>query len=365
MTDFSTTVIKLAADGSNWITYKDRLTWTITSQRWSTHLTSATVTQQYINASNVNGMTPHERWEDEENQVKQLIAVSLPDQVFNVVKVKANVFEIWEEIKNLHQKQSKMIIVDLGKELQRTQLGEDDDARAHFAKLIRLCEQLASMGKTYDDDEFSSILLGSLPPVYDHIVGGMNATADSTGNPITTSQVIRLIGDEYDRRVIRRGGKKNGADEAFTANSQKMDARNIECYNCHKLGHYKSDCWAKGGGKEGQHLPQKNDNDNRNNDNRNDNRQENRGNRGRNNDNSNSGNRNNRNTNNRNDNCNESASTAADDFGAWAAIKEIDKDIPSTYIPIPDTAYTAPIVRPPEIEVELYDSGASKHMSPF
>jgi len=30
------------------------------------------------------------------------------------------------------------------------------------------------------------------------------------------------------------------------------DKRNVECYNFHKAGHYKCDCWAKGGGKEGQ-----------------------------------------------------------------------------------------------------------------
>jgi len=30
------------------------------------------------------------------------------------------------------------------------------------------------------------------------------------------------------------------------------DKHKVECYNCHKTGHYKSECWAKGGGKEGQ-----------------------------------------------------------------------------------------------------------------
>jgi hypothetical protein len=28
--------------------------------------------------------------------------------------------------------------------------------------------------------------------------------------------------------------------------------KNVEYFNCHKKGHYAADCWAKGGGKEGQ-----------------------------------------------------------------------------------------------------------------
>ena len=31
----------------------------------------------------------------------------------------------------------------------------------------------------------------------------------------------------------------------------------MECYNYHKKGHIAKDCWAKGGGKEGQNPQRK------------------------------------------------------------------------------------------------------------
>ena len=43
------------------------------------------------------------------------------------------------------------------------------------------------------------------------------------------------------------GGTNNRGGKA----GKKLN-EDIECFNCHKKGHKKSDCWAKGGGKEGQ-----------------------------------------------------------------------------------------------------------------
>ena len=215
-----------------------------------------------------------------------------------------------------------------------------------------LQEQLASMGKILDNDEYTTVLLGSLPDSYDNVTGGLNAAADSTGNPINVDQVVRLISDEYDRRMLKKG--KNGSDEAFAVNNQKQrDKCNIECFNCHNFGHYKSDCWAKGGGKEGQHPPRHNDSnnssDNHGNCNRND-RSNSSNNHGR--------NLNNCNNSNRSSNHNEDMSTAnAADIEAWAAIEEVEGDKSATC--------TSAQVHQPQVETERYDSGASRHMSPF
>jgi hypothetical protein len=259
--DLRSSVTKLASDGSNWANYRDRMVWNINSRRWAEHLAGATLPQTYFAAGDINGQTPQQRWDSEEAAVMNMIAASVPDHVFNRIKSKTNTHEVWTAVKAIYQTRSKMITVDLGKKLQSAKMGDDDDARAHLTQLLDLREQLASMGKNYDSDEFASILLGSLPTSYEPTISAINAAADSTNNAVTPDQVIRLVSDEYDRRVIRLG-KKNGPDEAFAANGQKQrDKKAVECFNCHKMGHYKSDCWAKGGGKEGQRPARRTDND--------------------------------------------------------------------------------------------------------
>ena len=72
---------------------------------------------------------------------------------------------------------------------------------------------------------------------------------------------MQTVIDEYDRRSTRSGvPKEKGSDAAFFAGGTnnrggragKRTNKDIECFNCHKKGHKKPDCWAKGGGKEGQ-----------------------------------------------------------------------------------------------------------------
>ena len=57
--------------------------------------------------------------------------------------------------------------------------------------------------------------------------------------------------------------KDDSKDTAFTAlegskGGKKDWKKGIKCHNCGKTGHLKAECWAKGGGKEGQ-RPSKSD----------------------------------------------------------------------------------------------------------
>jgi hypothetical protein len=77
----------LAMDGSNWITYHDRISWLLKMRGLGNHLTSIAATVPYKSAGTVNGLTPKEHWTMDENAASQLIGAMIPDSVFHKIKM--------------------------------------------------------------------------------------------------------------------------------------------------------------------------------------------------------------------------------------------------------------------------------------
>jgi hypothetical protein len=108
------------------------------------------------------------------------------------------------------------------------------------------------MGKNIIDWKYTSILFGSLPPSYKIILHGLNTAAHLTKMSIMPDAVTCLMTNKYDCRVMKKGNESD--NEAFMAatSQNKKKKCDIECHNYHKKGHIKAECWAKGGSKEGQ-----------------------------------------------------------------------------------------------------------------
>jgi hypothetical protein len=99
-----TKITQLAADGSNWENYRNRIILTIRSKKWKDHLTSDKPTKRYINGGSVNGAIPTERWENNKGMLMHLIVTLIPNSAFNKIKDKKTVMEAWKELKNLYEK---------------------------------------------------------------------------------------------------------------------------------------------------------------------------------------------------------------------------------------------------------------------
>jgi gag-polypeptide of LTR copia-type len=106
-------VIQLAADGSNWVNYHDRMMLVIRSHKWKDHLTNDSPTTHYVDGGTINGVTPKEQWEDNEAALINLIALLIPDSAFNKIKNKTKAKEVWTALKDLHEEQSPMVAIEL------------------------------------------------------------------------------------------------------------------------------------------------------------------------------------------------------------------------------------------------------------
>ena len=124
------------------------------------------------------------------------------------------------------------------------------------------------MGEAVTDDNFHSIILGSLPQSYDLFltaitnqtnpipfvvkaepltIGGITLPAqDITVTPpkISPDDLIETLGQEADCWALKAGNPKDGKDIAFSASpsggqkgGKKKKKSGPECWKCHKLGH--------------------------------------------------------------------------------------------------------------------------------
>ena len=192
--------MKLATNGSNWVTYRDQLIRTFESRGWRDHLTSTTYPTTYLTTGTVNGQSPKQRGAVEEAITKNWIAATVPDPIWNQIKSKTTTKEVWEAMKAIHQPISKKTTVDLHNELQTMKLEEEGNA---------VCSE-----------------------------------PDWKDTPATPEQVIRLVIDEYDHRVNELDN--SGPEEANATKSQKKRdrRRRNKGKKCHKPDQLKENCQA-------------------------------------------------------------------------------------------------------------------------
>ena len=251
-------VPKLSPDGSNWVVYHDRFIWAMQTNTFTNHAVADAPTTAYIAVGDVSRLTPNACWAKEENTIKLVLSSTLPDTAFNRIKTTANVCDAWEILKWVYEERSKALVADIIQKFRNKCCDEDESIRSHFEYLANLHEQLVAIGKAVTDEDYTDTLLALLPASYNSAVSSIS-TSVCLGSKVLTAEIFeQFIIDKSKRRQVKNNCAKV-QDEALTADSgngkgkdQRRDKHKVKCYNCHKTSHYKSECWAKGGSKEGQ-----------------------------------------------------------------------------------------------------------------
>ena len=116
--------------------------------------------------------------------VKHLIISSVSDKILNRIKGSTNAKAWWASLKGICEGRLWSLLIDLGKKLQNTHCGVDNNIQVHFTKLANFREQLTAMGESIVDQQYANILLASLPSCYDMRICIITTNADETGKDI-------------------------------------------------------------------------------------------------------------------------------------------------------------------------------------
>jgi len=319
------TIPKLSNNGSNWVNYCDRVLWLLESQTIDNHINHDSPPTAYQNQGKVRGVEYADCWKKEETAIKQVIGPSIPCTTFSCIKGQKNIKGVWDILKQIYEEKTRALAADLMQQFQNTRCGDNDNVCTYFENLCNLREQLASMGKLISDEDYTDILLASLPTSYDSSCSSISNSTCLGSQVLTADMFESLILDEYTWRKLKKP-LSNSKDEAFGADAPRSKK---QCSNCNKHGHLKANCWAKGGGKEGQGLKRNKDKDK-----------------------------------------SKDTLAMAEEvllLDAWAAIEEIEDGTKEAWVKTVAVAGSS-LARPGQAHhttTEIYDSGASWHMSPF
>jgi hypothetical protein len=196
--------------------------------------------------------------------VKQQVFSTISDQLLLCVQKLEGANEVWTEICQIHEGKMQLVQIDLQRHMQETRCEEGGDVKVHFAELLRLRESPTSMGVVINDIDFHTIILGSLPELYQPLLSSISAAAKITKMPLTSYELISIITEEYKHHQLTKQcrPRKKPANSALAVRESRGKGKSVPssaksnpdaiCYNCDRKGHYKTDCWCPGGGKEGQ-----------------------------------------------------------------------------------------------------------------
>ena len=122
---------------------------------------------------------------------------------------------------------------------------DTDNVRTHLEEMTLIYERLSGMGAQIHDQDYTSMILMSLPKTYTMHLETIADSTSSIGRPLSTHDFITKAIELYEKRQLRidRDTKSGSKDTAFQSGEQncnkkgkgRTSKKDVECHNCHYL----------------------------------------------------------------------------------------------------------------------------------
>jgi hypothetical protein len=231
--------------------------------------TSAAQTPTAPRTSTASSPDPTQVWEEKDERALAQICLTLEENPLNIAEDKKSAKEAWVALEKRFVGQGALDASDLAYDLHHIKLDDSKPLEPQINQMRILCQQLDSLGDTITDAKFALIIAKALPHAYKPLktIAIANTQDASTlacetllGQIIREEKSIKSEEAETATLLVRSTKLPEKGNKLAGKKPQKGKDR-PRCTNlkCNKIGHTFEQCWAEGGGSEGQRPPKSKD----------------------------------------------------------------------------------------------------------
>ena len=195
------------------------------------------------------------------NYLFQAIDRSILETILNKDTAKS----IWDSLKQKYQGTARVKrahLQALRREFEVLQMKEGESVNEYFARTLTIANKMRIHGETMGDVVVIEKILRSMIPKFNYVVCSIEESNDIdtlTIDQLQSSLLVheqRMNGPAVEEQALKvtyedrsRGGRGRGRSgfrgRGRGRGTQSYDKSTVECYHCHKLGHYQFECPSK------------------------------------------------------------------------------------------------------------------------
>ena len=156
---------------------------------------------------------------------------------------------LWKNLCDVKEPKGLLGVLAARQQLFRLVVEEGTSMADHITTFRKLQDNCAKMGIEIPDGDLALLLITSLTDSWDTFTTSFFGSSYATTTTISLVTLITTLSEEYERWRA----KANATESAQYTIGKSSRPKPI-CMNCNKTGHSMENCYAKGGGKEGQAL---------------------------------------------------------------------------------------------------------------
>jgi hypothetical protein len=188
-------------------------------------------------------------------KVKNYLFQSIDRSILETILVRDTARDIWEAMKRKYQGSTKVKraqLQSLRRDFEVLAMGEEESVTDYFARTLAIANKMTSHGERMEQVTVVEKILRSMPAKFNYVVCSIEESNDVTNlsiDELQSSLIVheqRMKGqkDHSDDQALKmsNAGRGRGRGPSRGRGRGRQSKELVECYKCHKLGHYRNEC---------------------------------------------------------------------------------------------------------------------------